>query len=203
MAMVDQMMAAPPNVVLRVEVPPDYWDALSTEDKLDFFKLWSSFAHENKAQSRADSPEGGQHALLSDLVAVLRFVNRSSDNVQLRSLTAGIAWNGSVMCVNTRTLKALLCRCKSSVNNIFQRLGYITVKNAQQIRQGLLATLPLLSERPERIRQWTVREAAGTNFAFPMPPEAAEPLAPLVLEFTPLFSEPPAEAAEPAGCKGQ
>jgi hypothetical protein len=83
--------------------------------------------------------------------------------MEARALLAGICFVGPAVCVNTRQLKFLLGRCKSSINGCFRQLGFVAVRTKAKARGFIAATLTSLKDRPEAIRQWTVRCTSGAS----------------------------------------
>jgi hypothetical protein len=96
---------------------------------------------------------------------LLAFVERSPAGVEGR-LLVGVAFAGPYICVNTRQLKLLVSRCKSSINGSFQQLGYTSMRaKSGELLGGIL---PSLAKEAAALRQWTVRctsEAARFCFA--------------------------------------
>jgi hypothetical protein len=95
----------------------------------------------------------------------LSYIERSSIGIEERSILVGVAFAGPYICVNTRQLKLLIGRCKSSINGNFQQLGYTSLRT----KSGeLLSTiLPSLVNEMTVLRQWTVRCASeDAQFCF-------------------------------------
>jgi len=134
-----------------LQVPVLYWECLGCDEKIDYMNMRNSFAksHCNNNQERQPA------SLFNDLQAVLTFVESRKKNQEARAIVAGIKKVGKYICVNTRQLKCLLCRCKSSINNSFQQLGYVSAKSKS--KNVLLGSLPSLLHNPILLRQWTIR----------------------------------------------
>lgn len=130
--------------------PLPFWDHLSTEDKAEYQRLKESFHQQHLAKGKSNS-----FSFQNDLRKVLAYVERRPENQELRSIVCGICFGNSFVCVNTRQLKLLIGKCKSSINNGFQHLGYVSAKN--KVKQSLFSVLPNLSKDPALVRQWTVR----------------------------------------------
>jgi hypothetical protein len=106
-------------------------------------------------------------SLRRELLLVLSYLERSADNMEARAILAGICFVGPAVCVNTRQLKSLLGRCKSSINGCFKQLGFVAVRTKAKARGFIAAALTSLKDRPEMIRQWTVRwTSAASQFCF-------------------------------------
>jgi hypothetical protein len=154
--------------------------------------------------------ERRQVIFMKEVLAVLQYIERSTENAEVRSIVTGLCFHGPFVCINTRALKGILCRCKSSINGLFQELGYGQWR-ARYDREFVLLAMPSLKKDPGMLRQWTIRQvAADSMFCFvskiprvELPDKASDEKmggeaggAPakntrFVFQFTPLVSEPP------------
>ncbi|EAX98308.1 hypothetical protein TVAG_018440 [Trichomonas vaginalis G3] len=137
------------------EPPAVYWDMLSQDDQTTFQQLRSSFLGEN-----VPSKNRHQASFQKDLMRISEYIDRRPDQQDIRSIVCGIYFGGSYVCVNTRQLKYLVGRCKSSINNGLQSLGYISSKT--RVRQVIGSLLPALQHNGPVIRQWTLRQAEAS-----------------------------------------
>jgi hypothetical protein len=87
----------------------------------------------------------------------MKFLERSPENLENRSIVTGVCFAGRIVCVNTRQLKQFLNRCKSSINGSFQQLGYVALRTKAKARQCVINVLPALQNEQNILRQWTVR----------------------------------------------
>jgi hypothetical protein len=139
------------------------WMALPAQDKCRYSQLREVFLH----RSLRDKPDTG--ALFeSEIQSVRQFVDYSPIGREDRAIIAGLAMSADLVAVNTRQLKNLIGRCKSSINAGFHRLGFAPIRAKPQVRERVLAALPLLRQDPASLRRWTVRVADATE-------EAAQP----------------------------
>lgn len=143
--------------------PMEYWNQLSQEDRNAFVELRNTFTGEN-------SPSKMRHqaAFQKDLNQVRSYIERRKDQQDIRSIVCGIYFGGKFVCVNTRQLKYLIGRCKSSINNGLQSLGFISSK--QRVRQIIVNSLPSLANDTPMLRQWTLR-SAEQNYSPPAIPK--------------------------------
>lgn len=141
------------------EPPAVYWDMLNADDKNTFQQLRSSFLGEN-----VPSKNRHQASFQKDLMRILEYIDRRPEQQDIRSIVCGIFFGGSFVCVNTRQLKYLVGRCKSSINNGLQTLGYISSKT--RVRQVIVSVLPALLHNGPVLRQWTLRQAEPTAVSF-------------------------------------
>lgn len=148
----------------------DVLSLLPQDEKVQYLHMREAFQseQEHSAHDRHQSHFGEQ------IQRINRWVDTRIVQRQMRGLIAGLISCGAYICVNTRQLQKLLGRCKSSINNGFQQLGYCSVKSKSQARQCLLTTLPCLVKDQGLSRQWTVRycarsERKKTTSEVPMP----------------------------------
>jgi hypothetical protein len=190
---------------------PAHWSRLTVDDQSEYLRLVVFFATDQRtAGSPRASNERRESVFMKEIFTVLEFVDRSSENREERSVITGICVCSPYICLNTSTLKTLLGRCKSSINGLFQDLGY-KPSRGRSPREFVVLALPSLSSDTKALRQWTVRRAMegytcwflGPPLALPDPettvPEPEKerqvPVPPLelVFEFNSLLSEPPAK----------
>ena len=129
-----------------------FWDDLPDEDKNEYQILRDSFHQQHLMHSKGRS---NSFSFQNDLRNVLAYIERNPENQEARSIVCGVWFGNSYVCVNTRQLKYLIGKCKSSINNGFQHLGYVSSKS--KVRNCLISSLPNLLNDPTLMRQWTVR----------------------------------------------
>lgn len=133
------------------------WDLLPEADKEIYTTLRTAFQSTTKSTSR----EQKKIQFKSEIRSILDFIESSDRDREDRSIVSGIAFTGPFICVNTRQLKNLIGKCKSSINGCFQQLGYVAVKTKPKARTVVLSILPSLHGDPGAQRQWTVRYHPG------------------------------------------
>jgi hypothetical protein len=131
--------------------------SLSASDQSAFCALQSNLH---------SSHNGGFRAALDSLQS---FVTRDARQVSERAIVAGICFAPGFICVNTARLKRVLGRGKTSINNGFQQLGYLSSKS--QVQKLLFTAMPILQRCPDMARQWTIRYADPPHkrACFPVP----------------------------------
>jgi len=130
--------------------PMIFWNSLSNDDKSAYIALKDAF-HGNSSVPKVRH----QATFHQDLSLIHSYIERRTDQSDIRSIVCGIYFGGKFICVNTRQLKYLLGRCKSSINNGLQQLGYISAKN--RIKPAIVTVLPALLHESNILRQWTLR----------------------------------------------
>ncbi|OHS94914.1 hypothetical protein TRFO_38933 [Tritrichomonas foetus] len=144
-------------------LPSTYWNKLSSEDKIEFQKLRTNFHRSQKISSK----DPRLVSFSNELHTILKFIEHDESGRENRTVLAGVAFAGPFICVNTRSLKSFLGRCKSSINGSFQQLGYVAIKTKSKARSCVLAILPTLINDQNILRQWTVRCASeDAKFCF-------------------------------------
>lgn len=129
------------------------WNKLTSDDKAEFYRLRLQF-HQAQRQSGKDRRVV---SFQKELLTVLAFVERRSEGKEERSIVCGAGFAGKFICVNTRSLKAFLGRCKSSINGSFQQMGYVALRTKTKARNCVLSIMHSLIDDVTNLRQWTVR----------------------------------------------
>ena len=93
----------------------------------------------------------------NELDKLNEYINRNDINIEKRSKDVGIAFGIGFICVNTKILKNILKRCKSSINHGLQLLGYTAIKSKIKSQTMVSTILPSLSLNIENSRKWTTR----------------------------------------------
>jgi hypothetical protein len=97
----------------------------------------------------------------------------------------------NAIAINTRQLRLLISKCKSSINGSLQKMGYTTHMSHSESWKILFSRIPLLKDHFIELRQWTIRykspvpvphpplEFPNTlRFAHPAPFAGPTPVAP-------------------------
>ena len=137
--------------------PPRYLvdpvGCLSPEDREYYAALQASFPETSHIPGR----DRKTISFRSEVTAIIKFVDRRVEDREIRACATGLVKVGNMLCVNTRQLKKLLHRCKSSINNGLQHLGFTAVKMKPGDDHLISESLPGIAHFPCIARQWTVR----------------------------------------------
>ena len=147
-------------------VPEKYWNMLPTDDKNAYLTLKKQFADGSLIQS---NKQRHQSTFRKDLNDVSAYIDRRDEQVDVRAIVCGIYFGKGFVCINTKQLKHLIGRCKSSINNGLQSMGYTSSKG--KIRQILSTSMPALKDDTSLLRQWTLR--GGQQNAVPLAGKSA------------------------------
>ena len=132
---------------------PLYWDLLSDYDKSCYNKLRLAFNSNSMKRSRGHRLEKFDNIL----DAIRRYSEHHDENDWRRFLVCGVCWMDNAIAINTRQLRVMISRCKSSINGSLQKLGYITNPSHSKNWNMLFAQIPMLKDNFAEIRQWTIR----------------------------------------------
>lgn len=132
---------------------PSYFELLSAEDRAAYLELrreLSSSSTKFKRYQRVKS--------VSDALSLIRsFCMRGDAGDATRCAVCGACWMGWDIAINTRQLRLLLNKCKSSINGALAKMGYSTVPVKGDASAALAASIPLLAGNFAEQRMWTVR----------------------------------------------
>ena len=134
---------------------PAYWERLSEEDKMTYAFLRKTLASPNCKNRRNQS----QKTFKNILKGLKSFVVRGDAGDRDRMLVCGISWlPNQTIATNTKQLRIILSKCKSSINGSFQSLGYGTVPSGADSATSLIKLFPEFEKNYPELRQWTVRQ---------------------------------------------
>ncbi|OHT02371.1 hypothetical protein TRFO_30566 [Tritrichomonas foetus] len=139
-----------------IKVPSNHWNQLSREDQAAFMQLHIHFIKQQKEHFK----DRKNNTFFSDISCLLQYIEYSPLRKDDRAICVGIACSGPFVCVNTQQLKIILGRCKSSINNCFQQIGYDALKTKGKSREAVLSIIPSLITEQNTLRKWTVRCAS-------------------------------------------
>jgi hypothetical protein len=136
---------------------PRYWELLDDDDREKYHKLREEFLAGNFRHTR--------NARLEQFDAILekirRYAERNDDNDWRRFLVCGVCWLDNAIAINTRQLRLLVAKCKSSINGSLQKMGYTTHVSHSESWKVLFPRIPALQGHFPELRQWSVRSRPG------------------------------------------
>ena len=136
---------------------PKYWDLLSTDDKASYEVMRGTLSSPSCKNRRNKSLE----TFTEIIDTIHNFVVRNDSDDWKRALVCGACWLGkNAIAINTRQLRLLIAKCKSSINGSFQQMGYSTVPTGAESSSSLIKYFPFLKDNFSELRQWTVRYQA-------------------------------------------
>lgn len=136
---------------------PEFWDLLCPADQEAYNRMRLALSSPACKHRRHHSKE-----LNRGIVNTIKsFVVRNDNDDYKRALVTGIVWLPNAIAINTRQLRLLLSKCKSSINALFQNLGYFTIPTNTDYSSSIISCFPLLRDNFTELRKWTIRLMAA------------------------------------------
>ena len=102
--------------------------------------------------------------------SIKNFAIRGDKDDKLRSLVAGICWLPEGIAINTHQLKALLGKCKSSINGSLQKMGFAQNLTRAESITALTNFFPFLRDNTSELRKWSIRHYPSFESSIYSPP---------------------------------
>lgn len=166
---------------LSTETLPRFLGLLSEKDKMEYFDLKTKLEMKIAKRNRGHRVEDFDSALKS----IREYVEKGDSKDMIRSLVCGACWMGNMIAINTRQIRFLINKCKSSINGSLQRLGYLTNPLHAETWKMLQQKLPYLKDNYIELRQWTIRSKS-----VPLPQQTAVPIIPVEIINSPIRMAP-------------
>ena len=140
---------------------PEYIELLTIEDKELYEKLQKIVGSPNYRYNR-------NHRLdtLNDLFSEIRDYCEHDDNESekwKRYLICGICWFQDYIAINTKQLRLLISKSKSSINGALAKMGYQTVSLRGEQASLLLEKIPFLFGHYREFRKWSIRKIKSND----------------------------------------
>jgi len=142
-----------PQDDLNPESLPNFWDSLSEKDKVDYKMLKATLDACSSKRNRGHRTEAFDKIMES----IRMYAEKGDEDDWRRFLVCGVCWMDNMIAINTRQLRLLISKCKSSINGSFQKLGYTTNQSHTESWKFLFDRIPLLKDNFSELRQWTIR----------------------------------------------
>ena len=143
--------------MLKIPIPayPAYWQLLSDPDKYHYLYIRANISAQKAKNQRNKRLEN----FTETLEWIRRFCIRNDGDDWKRQLVCGICWLNEGLAINTRQLKLLIFKCKSSINGSLHKMRFTVNMGRSEAANALINTIPFLKGNLNEIRQWTVRQA--------------------------------------------
>ncbi|EAY04835.1 hypothetical protein TVAG_226480 [Trichomonas vaginalis G3] len=159
---------------------PNHYEDLEEEDKREYNQIRSII------QQSGRNHRGKRLEAFSELLDTLKnFAVRGDSNDWKRCLVVGVCWLENAIAINTRQLRQLTNKCKSSINGSLQRIGYMPVANHSLLNDLLQEKIPFLKGNFSELRQWTIRQQVALT-PKPAMPEEKTKLSPAPVNILPI-----------------
>jgi hypothetical protein len=132
---------------------PHNLELLSHFDKIVYTQLHQALS----APSTRDKRHRRTDDFKEILEAIELFENIDDDDRWKRCLVCGVFTFPGGIAVNIQQLKALIVRCKSSINGSLKNLGYTRIASKLEGCEPLFETIPFLKTHGNELRKWTLR----------------------------------------------
>ena len=134
---------------------PAFFDRLTTEDKQKYECLRCNIQEAFNTAPRSARLCEYFDVVVNHLRSYVVCGDRPSE--LRRALVCGIMWIDNVVALNTRQLAITVGKCKSSINNGFTTLGYVTIPPDAHTVTEIAKAFPFMRSNFAQMRQWTVR----------------------------------------------
>ena len=132
---------------------PQYWHMLNEEEKLEFKNMQNDFINGSAKKTRNNRTDSFEYIL----DRIKKFTERGDNRDWERYLVCGVCWLDNAIAINTRQLRILVSKCKSSINGSLQKMGFSTNTSHSESWKILFPKIPFLKEHFNELRQWTIR----------------------------------------------
>lgn len=140
---------------------PEFIELLSVEDKQLYEKLQNNVGSPNYRYNR-------NHRIdtLKDLFSNIRDFcehDNEEDERWKRYLVCGICWFKDYIAINTKQLRLLISKSKSTINGALAKMGYQTVSLKGEQASLLLEKIPYLFGHYKEFRKWSIRKIKSND----------------------------------------
>ncbi|EAX96201.1 hypothetical protein TVAG_000300 [Trichomonas vaginalis G3] len=133
---------------------PKYWQILSDFDKYQYNCLRANLSANYSKNQRNKRIEN----FTEILEIIRRFCVRGDGDDWRRFLVCGYCCFPDGIAINTRQLKLLIFKCKSSINGSLHKMGLSSNIAKNEATNSLIMAIPILRDNINEMRQWTVRK---------------------------------------------
>ena len=135
---------------------PFYIELLKPEDRKTYDELRTTLSAPDHRYNR-----NKRIVTFTDMLDQIRdFCERGDGDDWKRYLVCGICWIKNDIAINTRQLRILLGKSKSTINGAFSKMNYETLPFRNH-DSGLQDKIPFLRGNFTEARQWTVRRLSS------------------------------------------
>lgn len=139
---------------------PLFWELLSITDQDEYLKVRQSIAPKGTRIQRAKSISMFKNALNS----IKLFVQKGEEDDWRRSIVCGIFWlNQDIVGINSSQLSFLMGKGKSSINEGFREIGFVTLRPSTEMTQILMSQFSIISKNKAEARKWSFHEIPKQN----------------------------------------
>ncbi|OHT03904.1 hypothetical protein TRFO_28749 [Tritrichomonas foetus] len=145
--------------VADLTVRPLFWELLSNQDQEQYIELRNKVGSPSNRYNRNRRIE----AFSETLDAIKLYCLKGDEDDGLRCLVCGICWIHDNISINTRQLRILIDKSKSTINGGFSKMGYGTIPMKEHYTTEIVEFMPILKRHPQELRQWSTRKLKITS----------------------------------------
>ena len=148
---------------------PNFFHLLSEYDRIQYSYLRMNLStplNKNQRNKRVET-------FADSLSAIKLFCVRGDQDDWKRCLVCGVAWLGDNVAINTRQLRLLIFKCKSSINGSLLKMGFNVTVGRTETSHEIVQQFPIIRDNTSEIRQWTIRRRAEPGEQTEQPAEDA------------------------------
>lgn len=150
----------PPSDMSIVE-----WEKLSMTDREGYMSMRETLTSPACKNRRNKSAE----TFIDVIETIKNFVMRGDKDDLQRGIVCGMYWVGEDLAINTRQLRILLQKCKSSINGSLQMIGYASPAASNDTSSILFNLFPFWKDNFRELRQWTIRRRVSNAHTMALP----------------------------------
>jgi hypothetical protein len=144
---------------LSITTPPDFWSALTHTDQLDYIQLRRLIL---SAQARVHPLN--RPLTFAEIFELIRiYTTANAIQYSARCSVCGLCELPEGLAVNSRQLRFLLGRCKSSINRSLQIMGYVADLGRAETMAVIDRTFPFIRGNLSELRKWSVRQKTAST----------------------------------------
>lgn len=150
----------------EIATTPCFFELLSQQDREWYENMRRTLTDSTRRYKKNTRVES-----LRDALHMIRhFCVRRDDSDWRRCLVCGVCWMGEeVLAINTRQLRLLVDKCKSSINGALVKMGYDAYPSHSIDAAFIVIYIPFLKGNFTEQRQWTVRRRVAQTVDDDMP----------------------------------
>lgn len=117
----------------------------------------------------------GKESFQKQIMILKQYIESDESQAESRSIQCGIAFHNQCICVSIGNLKNTLGKCKSTVNNCLQQMGYKSIQSKSSANVILYEAIPSL-KTSGNARKWSVRTKSVPSITNKFSIEISKPL---------------------------
>ena len=138
---------------------PKYFFLLNESDQESYLSLQESLLSAAKKRHR-----GQRLIILKDcLEKIIKYAHQGNSEDNIRCCVCGVCQLNCGIAINSRQLKFLINKCKSSVNGALKLMGYKTTVSRGDINSELVTFLSMFKANTKELRQWSIRTTTNAS----------------------------------------